>query len=659
MGGMKRLLCAALLFCGPVLAQDVPRTTVAGSADFKEQASTPAVRANHGRLFTKISDSGLYYLRDDGTETNLLTGGASAAAILSALLTVDGAGSGLDADLLDGVSGDGYCLVDGTRAFTGNVTMSADLAVNGGDITSSTASPTLFAGCTGSIHLAGGSASTGCSIDCTTGTLTCTVEVGGSMTAAEILAALLTVDGPGSGLDADTLDGTSSAGFVTTGTYTAADVLAKLLTVDGTGSGVDADTLDGNNVLTDAQVSDTLTCSVYSGTALTDAQVADTITASNYLPLAGGTMTGTAHFSGVTTDITVPSGEDFIIGATSQGETAVFRAVDGNRIDLTLYPIANNVGFGLQMTADTSAGTRIQSTLTTKGIINFTETEGIRAGSQADNSSNTATLVVADTVAVPLVNIYGDGAIGVVKQQAITISTGTDTTSPTSSQVELTCTTAPCTYSPGETNVVDGWQIAVCNVDTADSISLASASGTVVVANTPATLAPDECAACVYTGSIWSCREDVSGGGSSNTTGVKVKTADTVRTDTTTATADPDLTFNVVSGETYMIEGTLRFETTSTHGQRWGIGGTATASQIGVIFTYFESAFASSGQGYLTSVGSTFADGVNGNTAYHFRGSFVATASGTVAVIWAQSTLDAVQATRLKAGSSFAVTEVH
>lgn len=36
---------------------------------------------------------------------------------------------------------------------------------------------------------------------------------GGAMTAAEILAALTTVDGPGSGLDADTLDGISSAGF--------------------------------------------------------------------------------------------------------------------------------------------------------------------------------------------------------------------------------------------------------------------------------------------------------------------------------------------------------------------------------------------------------------------------------------------------------------
>jgi hypothetical protein len=58
----------------------------------------------------------------------------------------------------------------------------------------------------------------------------------GSMTAAQILAALLTVDGTGSLLDADTCDGSH---------YSASDVLAKIKTVDGSGSGLDADLLDG------------------------------------------------------------------------------------------------------------------------------------------------------------------------------------------------------------------------------------------------------------------------------------------------------------------------------------------------------------------------------------------------------------------------------
>lgn len=68
---------------------------------------------------------------------------------------------------------------------------------------------------------------------------------GGSMSAAEILAELVTVDGTGSALDADTLDGLSSASFALAADVQAADILALLLTVDGPGTTLDADTLDG------------------------------------------------------------------------------------------------------------------------------------------------------------------------------------------------------------------------------------------------------------------------------------------------------------------------------------------------------------------------------------------------------------------------------
>ena len=60
-------------------------------------------------------------------------------------------------------------------------------------------------------------------------------------TGAQILEKLQAVDGSGSGLDADRLDGIDSAQFV----RTAEQVLALLKTVDGEGSGVDADRLDG------------------------------------------------------------------------------------------------------------------------------------------------------------------------------------------------------------------------------------------------------------------------------------------------------------------------------------------------------------------------------------------------------------------------------
>jgi hypothetical protein len=64
-----------------------------------------------------------------------------------------------------------------------------------------------------------------------------------SYTAADVLAKIKTVDGPGSGLDADTVDGVDSGALG--GTPSAADILTALLTVDGSGSGLDADKLDG------------------------------------------------------------------------------------------------------------------------------------------------------------------------------------------------------------------------------------------------------------------------------------------------------------------------------------------------------------------------------------------------------------------------------
>lgn len=65
--------------------------------------------------------------------------------------------------------------------------------------------------------------------------------------ASDILSKLKTVDGPGSGLDADTLDGHDSSYFLPASAYSASDVLAKLKSVDGSGSGVDADLLDGHD----------------------------------------------------------------------------------------------------------------------------------------------------------------------------------------------------------------------------------------------------------------------------------------------------------------------------------------------------------------------------------------------------------------------------
>ena len=63
----------------------------------------------------------------------------------------------------------------------------------------------------------------------------------GYETPEEVLAALRTVDGAGSLVDADLLDGHDSSEFA----LGADQVLALLDRVDGSGSGLDADRLDG------------------------------------------------------------------------------------------------------------------------------------------------------------------------------------------------------------------------------------------------------------------------------------------------------------------------------------------------------------------------------------------------------------------------------
>jgi len=79
------------------------------------------------------------------------------------------------------------------------------------------------------------------------------IEAGatGDQTAGEILSLLLTVDGPGSGLDADTLDGTSSSGFIKTdGTST----VTANISLNGNRLTNVADGIDVSDVVTKQQL---------------------------------------------------------------------------------------------------------------------------------------------------------------------------------------------------------------------------------------------------------------------------------------------------------------------------------------------------------------------------------------------------------------------
>lgn len=128
----------------------------------------------------------------------------SAAEILTKVKTVDGTGSGLDADLLDGVEGAGYAPVahvGGTGAAHGPATGAVDGFLEAGDKT----------------KLDG-------------------IETGAEVndSAAEILTKIKTVDGTGSGLDADLLDGLEAAALAPVAhTHLEADV-TDLSHVDAT-----------------------------------------------------------------------------------------------------------------------------------------------------------------------------------------------------------------------------------------------------------------------------------------------------------------------------------------------------------------------------------------------------------------------------------------
>lgn len=253
--------------------------------------------------------------------------GTTGASLLAKLLTVDGAGSGLDADLLDGQSSAYYQTASG---YTAADVLSKLLTVDG--------------------------AGSGLDADLLDGQSSAYYQTASGYTAADVLAKLLTVDGVGSGLDADLLDGQSSAYYTAitdrlgyapvqqgTGTgqsgnavkigwngssalllqvdaadfgaswpinvtgsaasatnYTAADVLSKLLTVDGAGSGLDADLLDGQSSAyylpagsyTAADVLSKLVTVDGAGSGL-DADLLDGQSSAYYAPVASPALTGT------------------------------------------------------------------------------------------------------------------------------------------------------------------------------------------------------------------------------------------------------------------------------------------------------------------------------------------------------------------------------
>ena len=185
-----------------------------------------------------------------------LTGNVSIDGSANVTLTAtvaDGSGSGLDADLLDGQQGSYYYAASNPNGYTSNV----------GDITAVAAGSGLSGGGTsGTVTVNVGA---GDGIDTTVNTVavdstvirtTGNQTLGGTKTFSSEIVANAGVDVSGNVVLTGTVDGRDVAADGTkldgieanaTADQTAAEILTAIKTVDGSGSGLDADLLDGQH----------------------------------------------------------------------------------------------------------------------------------------------------------------------------------------------------------------------------------------------------------------------------------------------------------------------------------------------------------------------------------------------------------------------------
>jgi len=175
---------------------------------------------------------------------------SSASDLLTAIKTVDGTGSGLDADTLDGNEATAFYLASNPAGYTTNTgtvtsiaaTVPTGLTVSGSPVTSN-----------GTLAI---SLETGYAIPTTASQSNWDTAYGwGNHASAGYLTSYTETDpvvGAITGIVKANGAGTISAAvagtdYIATETYSSAsDLLTAIKTVDGTGSGLDADTLDGN-----------------------------------------------------------------------------------------------------------------------------------------------------------------------------------------------------------------------------------------------------------------------------------------------------------------------------------------------------------------------------------------------------------------------------
>jgi hypothetical protein len=127
---------------------DTANVTSAGALMDSELASIADVKALDQSVVSgasptfgtaNMTDASNKRFMTDAQETKLdsvessATADQTAAEILTAIKTVDGASSGLDADLLDGVQGSSYLRSDANDTFTGNLTVAGKIGLGDAD----------------------------------------------------------------------------------------------------------------------------------------------------------------------------------------------------------------------------------------------------------------------------------------------------------------------------------------------------------------------------------------------------------------------------------------------------------------------------------------------------------------------------------------------
>tara|TARA_E500000081_G_scaffold12300_2_gene14955 strand:+ start:5535 stop:9011 length:3477 start_codon:yes stop_codon:yes gene_type:complete len=240
------------------------------------------------------------------------------------------------------------------------------------------------------------------------------------MTAAEILAELITVDGTGTNLDADKLDGQEGSYYLDFGNFTNTpnipsntDIINVVLSNDGAFSGVDADLLDGAN--SDFYLDFTNATNKPDPTITLSGDVTGSVTLTD---LASGTITTDIAASGVTAAQYGGATEIPIITIAADGRITAAATASVAGISSTTWLTANNTyqiitGDGSQYDANISqfdanvdfgAGIDVTGNITVTGTVDGrdlaadgTKLDGIETGATADQ---TASEILAELITV-------------------------------------------------------------------------------------------------------------------------------------------------------------------------------------------------------------------------------------------------------------------